>query len=157
MNVSATIQDRLAELGVTLPEPPQPVASYVGFVRHGDLVFVSGQVPLRDGKPTQTGLLGDTVSVEEGMAAARVCAINLLAQVAKACDGDLERIVRCVRLGGFVASTPDFTDHPKVVNGASDFMAEVLGDKGAHARAAVGVAALPLGVSVEVEGTFAVR
>ncbi len=155
--MSQSIQERLAAMNVTLPEPPQPVASYVGFVIHDKLVFVSGQVPIVDGKVTQTGLLGDSVSIEQGVAAARVCAINLLAQAAKACDGDLERIERCVRLGGFVASTPDFTDHPKVVNGASDFMAEALGERGAHARAAVGVAALPLGVSVEVEATFALK
>lgn len=151
------IEERLKSLGIALPDPPKPVASYVGFVQHGDLVFVSGQVPLVDGTLSQTGLLGDGVSVEEGMAAARVCAVNVLAQVKAACEGDLERIVRCVRLGGFVASTPDFTDHPKVINGASDLVGEVLGEKGAHARAAVGVAALPLNASVEVDAIFAIN
>ena len=152
----SSIEDRLAAMGIELPEPPAPVASYVGFVNHAGLVFVSGQVPLVDGKVTQTGLLGNGVSVEEGAAAARTCAINILSHVKVACNGDLERIVQCVRLGGFVASTPDFTDHPQVINGASDFMVEALGDRGKHARAAVGVAALPLNVSVEVDAVFAI-
>lgn len=152
-----TIADRLEAMGVELSEPPKPVASYVGFVRHGDLVFVSGQLPLRDGALMATGLFGRDVSLEDGQLAARQCAINLLSQVRVACDGDLERIERCVRLGGFVASMPDFTDHPKVVNGASDFIGEALGERGAHARAAVGVAALPLNACVEIEGLFAIR
>ena len=151
------IADRLSSLGVELSEPPKPVASYVGFVRHGNLIFISGQIPLSNGEITQKGLLGDTVSIEEGMAAAKVCATNILNQVNVACEGDLERIEQCIRLGGFVASTPDFFDHPKVINGASDFMGEALGERGVHARAAVGVAALPLNVSVEVEATFAIR
>ena len=147
----------MSELGIVIPEPAAPVASYIGHVVHNGLVFVSGQLPLENGKLTQTGLLGEGVSIEDAAAAARLCAINILAQVKVACDGDLERVDRCIRLGGFVASTPDFTDHPKVVNGASDLMAEVFGDKGAHCRAAVGVAALPLNASVEVEATFAIR
>ena len=151
------IEKRLEAMGVVLPEPAAPVASYVGNVVHNGLVFVSGQIPLVDGKVAQTGLLGDSVSLEEGAAAARICAINILAQVKVACGGDLERIERCIRLGGFVASTPDYGDHPKVINGASDFMVEALGDRGAHSRAAVGVASLPLNVSVEVEATFAIR
>jgi len=155
--MTQTIADKLQSLGIELPKPAAPMASYVGFVRHGDLVFVSGQLPFEDGTLAKTGLLGRDVTVEEGARAARICAINLLAQVEVACDGDLERIERCVRLGGFVASMPDFTDHPKVVNGASDFIGEVLGEKGAHARAAVGVAALPLNSCVEVEGLFAIR
>ena len=154
--MTQTIADRLKSMGIELPEPAAPVASYVGFVRQGDLVFVSGQLPFVGGKLVRTGLLGKEVSIEEGAAEARVCAINLLAQVRKACDGDLERVTRCVRLGGFVASTPTFTDHPKVINGASDFIGAALGEKGAHARAAVGVAALPLNACVEVEGLFAI-
>ena len=154
--MAGAIEARLAEMGIVLTEPPRPVASYVGFVRQGDLVFVSGQLPFADGKLTATGLLGRDVSPEEGAAAARQCAINLLAQAKAACDGDLDRIARCVRLGGFVASTPDFTGHPAVINGASDFIGEALGEKGAHARAAVGVAALPLNACVEVEAIFAV-
>ncbi len=151
------IAENLSKLGIVLPEPPTPLASYVGFVRHGDLVFVSGQIPMQDGVITQTGLLGAGVTIEEAAAAARICAINILAQVNIACEGDLERIVQCIKLGGFVASTPDFGDHPKVINGASDFMSEALGKRGAHARAAIGVAALPMNVSVEVEAIFAVR
>lgn len=151
------IEFRLSEMGITIPEPAAPLAAYVGHVVHNDVVTVSGQLPLVDGALTQTGLLGDTVSVEDAAAAAQICAINILAQVKVACGGNLERIEQCIRLGGFVASTPDFTDHPKVINGASEFIGKVLGDKGAHARAAVGVAALPLNASVEVEGTFAIR
>lgn len=155
--MTQTIGDRLKQLNVNLPEAPRPVAAYVGFVRHGDLVFVSGQLPFAGGGVTQTGLLGRDVTVEQGAAAARLCAINLLAQMKAACGGDLERIVRCVRLGGFVASTAQFFDHPKVVNGASEFIGAVLGERGLHARAAVGVACLPLNACVEVEGLFAVR
>lgn len=151
-----TILSRLTARGITLPEPPKPVAAYVGFVRHDDLVYVSGQLPMKNGELQQTGLLGDGVSIEQGAAAAELCAINILAQVSAACDGDLERIQRCVRLGGFVASTADFFDHPKVINGASEFVGEILGERGAHARAAVGVAVLPLNASVEIEATFAI-
>lgn len=155
--MAGTISARLAELGIELPEPPKPVASYVGFVKHDGLVFVSGQLPFVDGKLTATGLLGRDVSIEVAAKAAGICAVNVLAQVQKACEGDLERIIRCVRLGGFVASVPDFFDHPKVVNGASDLMGEILGDRGVHARAAVGVASLPMNACVEVEAVFAVR
>ena len=151
------IETRLSEMGVIIPEPAAPLAAYVGHVVHNGIVTVSGQLPLLDGALTKTGLLGDTVSTEEGADAARQCAINVLAQVKVACGGDLERIVQCVRLGGFVASTPNYTDHPKVINGASEFIGQVLGDRGAHARAAVGVAALPLNACVEVEGTFAIK
>jgi enamine deaminase RidA (YjgF/YER057c/UK114 family) len=150
------IASRLAQLQITLPEPPKPVASYVGFVREGNLVFVSGQLPFVDGKLVRTGLVGDDVSIEDAAAAARVCAINLLAQAKAACGGDVEKIVRCVRLGGFVACRPDFADHAKVINGASDLMAQVLGEAGQHARTSVGVASLPMGACVEVEAIFAV-
>ena len=153
----STIESRLADMGITIPEPTAPLAAYVGHVVHNGIVTVSGQLPLVGGAPSQTGLLGAGVSVEEGAAAAQICAINILAQVKVACGGDIERIERCIRLGGFVASTADFTDHPKVVNGASEFMGAILGEKGAHARAAVGVAALPLNASVEVEATFTIR
>lgn len=153
----STIESRLSDIGIIIPEPAAPLAAYVGHVVHNGIVTISGQLPLVDGALSQTGLLGAGVSVEEGAAAAQVCAINILAQVKIACGGDLERIAQCIRLGGFVASTPDFTDHPKVINGASEFMGKVLAEKGAHARAAVGVAALPLNASVEVEATFAIR
>jgi enamine deaminase RidA (YjgF/YER057c/UK114 family) len=152
-----TIAERLEKMGIQIPDAPKPVASYVGYVRQGDLVFVSGQLPLANGEVMATGVLGRDVSVDDATLAARQCAINLLAQMKSACDGDLERITRCVRLGGFVASMSDFTGHPAVINGASDFIGEALGERGAHARAAVGVAALPLNACVEVEGTFAIR
>jgi len=151
------IESRLSDMGIVIPEPAAPLAAYVGHVVHNDIVTVSGQLPLVDGGLTKAGLLGDTVSTEEGAEAARVCAINILAQVKIACGGDLERIVQCIRLGGFVASTPDYTDHPKVINGASEFIGQVLKDRGAHSRAAVGVAALPLNACVEVESTFAIK
>ncbi len=149
--MAGTIDARLAELGIDVPEAAAPVANYVGFVQTGNLVFVSGQVTLKDGSPQYIGKLGDSISVEDGQAAARLCAINIIAQVKAACDGDLDRVQRVVKLGGFVNSTPDFTDQPKVINGASDLMVEVFGDKGRHARAAVSAGSLPLGVSVEVE------
>ena len=150
--MSATVDSRLAELGITLPEPFAPVANYVPFVTTGNLLFVSGQLPIVDGKPAFPGRCGETISTEDAVLAARACAINLIAQV-QAATGDLDR-VRVVKLIGFVSSAPDFTDQPKVINGASDLMVEVFADTGRHARSAVGVAALPLGVSVEVEGTF---
>ena len=154
--MAGTVEQKLAELGVTLHEPVSPVANYVGFVRTGNLLFVSGQICLgADGKLMATGKLGADVSLEDGIAAARGCAINILAQV-KAALGDLDKVARVVRLGGFVASTPDFTDAPKVINGASDLMVAAFGDKGRHARAAVGVAALPADCAVEVDGVFEV-
>ncbi len=147
---------KLAELGVTLPVAPAPAANYVPYVVVGNMVYVSGQISSGpDG--LVTGRLGDIMSIEDGAAAAKICAINLLAQVKAACGGDLDRLVRVVRLGGFVNSTADFTDQPKVINGASDFMVAVFGDAGRHARAAVGVVSLPLGVAVELEGVFEIR
>lgn len=151
--MSATIEARLAELGVTIPDAPAPAANYVPFVQIGDMVYVSGQVPMSDGALI-TGKLGDGTSVEDGAAAAKACAISLIAQLKKACDGDLERLVRVVKLTGFVNCTGDFGDQPKVINGASDFMVDVFGDKGRHSRSAVGSSALPFGVAVEVEGIF---
>jgi len=151
------IDARLRELGIELPEAPTPAANYVPWVRAGALVFVSGQIPMVDGKPGFVGKLGEDMSVEEGQAAARTCALALLAQVKVACDGDLDRVVRCLKLGGFVNCAPDFTDHPQVINGASNLMVDVLGDTGRHARFAVGAASLPFGVAVEVDGIFEVR
>lgn len=149
-------EEKLAQLGVTLPDAPAPAANYVPFVQVGDIVYVSGQISQGpDG--LITGKLGDTVSVEDGAAAARTCAISLLAQVKAACGGDLDRLVRAVKLTGFVNSTPDFTDQPKVINGASDFLVEALGDAGRHARSAVSAGALPLGVAVEIEGIFQIK
>ena len=149
------IDDRLAERGITLPVAPAPAANYVPFVKVGDLVHVSGQISQQDGALI-TGKLGDTASTEQGAQAAMACAISLLAQLRSACDGDLDRLVRVVKLTGFVNSTPDFTDQPKVINGASDFLVEVLGDKGRHARSAVSAASLPMGVMVEIEAIFQV-
>lgn len=151
-----TIANRLAELGITLPTPPVPVAAYVPFVRAGDLLFVSGQIPSADGKVKFTGKLGAGVDIATGQEAAKLCAINLLAQ-AQAALGSLEKVARVVRLGGFVACTPDFTDHPKVVNGASELMLAVFGEAGRHARAAVGAPSLPLDAAVEVEAVFAIK
>jgi len=153
--MAGKIDARLAELGITLAEPMAPAANYVPFVQSGNLVFVSGQVSVGPDGPIK-GHLGGGVSVEEGQAAARICALNLIAQARVACGGDLDRVTRVVKLSGFVASTPDFADQPKVVNGASDLFAEVFGEAGQHARAAVGVAALPLGVAVEIEAIFEV-
>src|ERR1700752_4017231 len=154
--MAGKVEQNLAAQGIVLPAPKAPVANYVPFVRSGNLLFVSGQVCFdADGKLIAKGKLGAGVSVEEGAAAARGCGINLLAQV-KAAIGDLDKVVRVVRLGGFVNSAPDFLDGPKVLNGASDLMVEVFGDKGRHARTTVGVASLPADASVEVEGVFEV-
>ena len=148
-----SIEARLADLGVTLPEPPNPVANYVGYVITGNLVHVSGQISADANGPIK-GKLGADLSVEQGAEAARRCAISLLAQAKKACGGDLSRVTRLVKMVGFVNSTPDFVDQPKVINGASDFMVEVLGDAGRHARAAVSAPSLPLGVAVEIDAIF---
>jgi enamine deaminase RidA (YjgF/YER057c/UK114 family) len=155
--MAGQIDARLKELGIALPHPPTPQANYVGYVTSGNLVFTAGQIPLRDGKVEFVGKLGAGMTIEQGYEAAKLCAINVLAQVKLAVGGDLDRIVRCVKLTGFVNSTLDFTDQPKVINGASDLIVAVLGDKGKHARSAVGMAALPLGVATEVEGIFEFR
>ena len=153
--MSGTIDKKLEEIGIALPTPAAPVANYVGFVRTGRLLFVSGQLCLVHGALVATGKLGSQVTVEQGQAAARACAINLLAQV-KAALGDLDKVARVVRLGGFINSSPDFLDGPKVMNGASDLMVAVFGEKGRHARTTVGVAVLPADAAVEVEGTLEV-
>ena len=149
----STIDSRLAELGITLAEAPPPAANYVPFVVTGNLVFISGQVS-RDDAGFITGQLGSGLDVAAGRAAARTCALALIAQLRAACGGDLDRLVRVVKLNGFVNAAPGFTEHPAVINGASDVMVEVFGDRGRHARAAVGSVSLPLGVAVEVEGVF---
>jgi len=145
-----TPEERLEQLGVTLPAPVAPLAAYVPSVRTGDLVYVSGQVPVVDGKPSHLGRLGAGVALEDGAAAARTCAVNVLAAL-KAELGELSRVRRVVKVTVFVASEPGFTDQPKVANAASELFGEVFGEAGRHARAAVGVAALPLGVPVEVD------
>jgi enamine deaminase RidA (YjgF/YER057c/UK114 family) len=151
--MSGKIESKLAGMGLELPDAPAPAAKYVPFVISGNLVFVSGQVP-RNEAGFVTGKLGENTSVAQGQEAAKLCALALLAQVRAACGGDLNRLEQVVKLNGFVNSTPDFTEHPQVINGASDFLGELLGEAGAHARAAVGCASLPLGVSVEIEGIF---
>lgn len=150
--MSLTTDQRLHDLGITLPVAAAPVANYVPFVRTGNLLFVSGQLPLDNGFLSVMGKLGDTVSVEDGAKAARLCAINLLAQARAAC-GDLDK-VRVIRLTAFVASTANFTDQPKVVNGASDLLVQVLGDRGRHARVAVSAPSLPLNAAVEIDAIF---
>ena len=150
------IEDRLAALGITLPQPNAPVANYVPFVRQGDLLHISGQVSL-DASGGVKGVVGEDVDLETAIKAARLCGINLIAQMKAACDGDLDRVVRVVKLGGFVQAGPDFFDIPKVVNGCSDLMVEVFGDAGRHARSAVGVYRLPLNFSVEVDAIVSVR
>jgi enamine deaminase RidA (YjgF/YER057c/UK114 family) len=145
------IDKRLAELGIVLPVPAQPVATYVPWVRTGNLVYISGQGAMKDGKLQYTGRVGDTVPIEDAIASARLTAINVIAHLRDACGGDLDRVKRIVKLLGFVNCTPAFGDHPKVINGASDLMVEVFGDKGRHARSAVGAPSLPFGLSVEVE------
>ncbi|MBC2859927.1 RidA family protein [Stappia sp. 28M-7] len=154
--MSGQIEARIAELGVTLPQAAAPAANYVPFVRTGNQLFISGQIPMGSDGIQFQGKLGAGTSIEDGQAAARLCAINLLAQ-AKAALGDLDKVVRLVKIVGFVNSTPDFSDQPKVMNGASDFLVEALGDRGRHARSAVGVAGLPFGVAVEVEAIFEVE
>ena len=145
------IDKKLAELGILLPTPSKPIANYVPWVKTGNLVFISGQGAVKDGKIEYTGKVGETVSVEEAVASARLTAINVIAHLRDACGGDLDRVKRIVKLLGFVNCTPTFGEQPKVINGASDLMVEVFGDKGRHARSAVGAPALPFNLSVEVE------
>ena len=144
------VEERLKAMGIELPQPVAPVANYVPFVRSGDQVTISGQISIAAGGGIK-GTVGVDVDLETAQAAARLCGINLLAQMKAACDGDLDRVVRVVKLGGFVQAGPDFIDIPKVINGCSDLMVEALGDAGRHARSAVGVYKLPLGFAVEVD------
>ncbi len=150
-----TIEKRLTDLGVTLPAAAAPAANYLPFARSGNLLFTAGQLPLKDGKLQAAGLLGRDVDTATGQEAAKLCAINVLAQ-AKAALGDLEKIVRVVKITVFVASAPDFTEQHLVANGASDFLAAALGERGKHARAAVGTASLPLNAAVEIEAVIEV-
>ena len=154
--MSGKYEARLAELGVTLTEAPAPAANYVPSVQVGDIVYVSGQIS-QNAEGLIIGKLGAELDTAAGAAAARTCAISLLSQVKAACGGDLDRLVRVVKLTGFVNSTADFTEQPKVVNGASDFFVEALGDAGRHARSAVSAGSLPLGVAVEIEGIFQIK
>lgn len=154
--MTSVIETKLAEIGVTLPDAPAPAANYVPFVVDGNTVYVSGQISSGpDG--FIVGKLGADLSAEQGADAAKSCAISLLSQLKAACGGDIDRLERVVKLTGFVNSTADFTDQPKVINGASDFMVAALGDKGRHARSAVSAASLPFGVAVEIEAIFTIK
>ncbi|WP_262691247.1 RidA family protein [Kordiimonas aestuarii] len=146
-----SIDQRLAELGIDIPTPVAPVANYVPYVQSGNLVSISGQIPMKDGKLAFEGKVGDSVSIEDACAAARLCALNIIAQIKAACAGDLERVVRIVKLGGFVNCVDGFGGQPQVINAASDLMVDVFGDKGKHSRSAIGTNALPLNVPVEID------
>lgn len=155
--MAGIVEERLKSQGITLPNASTPVANYVPWVKSGNLVFVSGQLPLQDGTVACTGLVGLEVDADRAYAAARLCGLNLVAQAKAACDGDLDRVKRVVKLSGFVASGPSFAAHPAVINGASDLMIQVFGeDVGRHSRAAVGSSSLPRGATVEVEAIFEV-
>lgn len=149
--MAGKIDQRLAELKLELPNPASPMANYVPAVRSGNLLFLSGQICQWNGERRFVGKLGGEISIEQGKEAAKLCGLNLLAQAKRALDGDLDRVVRVVRVGGFVNAVPDFVDQPQVVNGASDLMVAVFGDAGRHARTAVGVGSLPGGAAVEVD------
>jgi enamine deaminase RidA (YjgF/YER057c/UK114 family) len=154
---SSRIEARLAELGLSIPIAPTPAANYIPWVRTGNLVYIAGQVPIKNGEFRWVGKVGRDWTLEQGKEAAREVALNVLSQLKTALDGDLDRVVRAVKLNGFVNSTPDFILQPAVINGASELMIEVFGDAGRHARSAVGVAQLPFGVAVEIDGVFEVR
>lgn len=152
-----TIDTRLEELGITVPEAPKPAANYVPYVVTGNTVFISGQVPLLDGKLEYQGKVGVDFTLEEGQACARLVATNILSVLRAACDGDLDRVRRCVKLGGFVNCPADFDQQPQVINGASDLMVEVFGERGRHARFAVGANVLPFNVAVEIDAVFEIE
>jgi len=155
--MAGRVAARLAELGIVLPDAPAPAANYVPFVRSGNLVFISGQVPFEDGQLAFQGTVGDDLTLEQGQAAAGACALGVLAQLASACEGDLDRVRRCVQLQGFVRCTSEFDQQPAVINAASDRMVEVFGDAGRHSRFAVGTHALPFGVAVEIAALFEIE
>jgi enamine deaminase RidA (YjgF/YER057c/UK114 family) len=149
-----TINEKIESLGIKIPQASAPVANYVGFVKSGNQIIISGQLPLEDGKIKYVGKVGGDVSVEDATEAAKLCAINIIAQLNLALDNDLEKIKKCVKLGIFVNAIPEFTDHPKVANGASDLIVEIFQEKGKHARAATGAGSLPLGAAVEIDAIF---
>ncbi len=151
------IDAKLKEMGLTLPEAALPAANYVPAVISGKQVIISGQLPMQDGKPHYVGKVGETVSMEDAQACAKICGLNILAHLRATCGGSFDNVSRLLRLGVFVNAVDDFTDHPKVANGVSDFMVELLGDAGKHARFAVGVSGLPFGVAVEVDATFELK
>ena len=155
--MTSKVEARLKDLGVVVPEGPTPIANYVPFTVSGTTAYISGQGTFKDGKLQFIGKLGREFTIEEGQQAARLCAVNVLAQLRKACGGDLDRVVRVLRVGGFVNSMPDFTQQPKVINGASDLFVEAFGEAGRHARTAVGVPVLPDDIAVEVDAIFEIR
>ena len=148
---------KLAEIGYELPGAAAPAANYVPYVLSGSHIYIAGQIPFLNGEQMHQGKIGDDLSIEQGIEAAKACALNILAQLNEAIKGDWDRLERCVKLGGFVNCVDSFTDHPKVINGASDLMVEVLGDQGKHARFAVGANSLPLGVAVEIDAIFSIK
>lgn len=152
-----SVAQKLKDLGINIEMVPAAVANYVGFQVIGNLVIISGQLPLKNGQVAIKGKVGEDITLEQAQEAAHLCGINILSQLNTACGGDLSKVDRCVRLGGFVNCTPDYIDQPKVINGASDLMVAVFGEAGRHARAAVGVNALPLGAAVEVEAMFMLK
>ncbi len=151
------LDKKLKDLGYDMPKAAPPAANYVPYVISGDLIFVAGQIPFLNGQPMHQGKLGENFSIEQGVEAAKACALNILTQVNAAVNGDWSKVKRCVKLGGFVSSTPDFIDHPKVINGASDLIVSVMGEAGRHARFAVGAPNLPLGCAVEIDAVFEIE
>ena len=156
LNTMSQINQNLYKLSITLSHPTTPVANYIPFVKLDNKVFISGQLPIQDGELKFIGKLGDNISTEDGQKAAKICAINLLSHLKIACDGNLDKVLKCVKLGIFVNATADFTDHPIVANGASDLMVKIFGDNGKHSRFAVGVTSLPCGAAVEIDAIFEV-
>ena len=152
-----SVVENITALGLQIPDVAPPAANYTPFVEHNGLLFISGQIPMIGGKTDYMGKVGDDITLEQGQMAARDCALNILGAVNHVIEGDWDRVVRCIKLGGFVNCHPDFNDHPKVINGASDLMVAALGDRGVHTRFAVGAPSLPLGVAVEVEALFALK
>lgn len=150
------IAENLKKQGIVIPELVMPVANYVPYITRGNTVYISGQLPLKNGVLVSEGIINDE-NIDQGVEAAETCALNILAAVRSACDGDIERVVQCIKLGGFVQSNPGFKNHPKVINGASDFMVKALGDQGKHARFAVGASSLPLNASVEIDAVFEIK
>ena len=155
--MTGQVASKLAELGITLPQPAKPVASYVSYQILDNLVYISGQLPMKEGEVAYKGLVGLDLDLDQAKEAARLCALHILSQLQEACAGNLDCVKQCIRLSGFVASGPDFDQHPFVINGASDLIRDVFGDQGRHARAAVGVSSLPLGACVEVEALFEIK
>ena len=155
--MSYNVEENLKKHGIELESPSTPAANYIPYTIVGNLVFISGQLPFKNGSLPMTGIVGETVSVEDGIKMAELCALALLSQLKQACSNDLNRVTKVVKLGGFVASSKNFGDQPKIINGASDIMVKVFGEKGKHSRFAVGVSSLPRNVPVEVEGIFEIK